>query len=161
MGRTRGDDPVDFVRDVAPIFQDHCLRCHGPGDQEGDFSIASAADLVANEFVVLGDPDSSHLVQLISGDEPEMPKEGRPLSDADVETIRRWVKQGASWPSEVYLQLRSKADRSWWSLQRVPVVEPPQRKDKHPIDRFVRQKLADRGIAPSPPADRRTEQIRS
>jgi len=26
--------PPDFVRDVQPIFVDHCYQCHGPDKQE-------------------------------------------------------------------------------------------------------------------------------
>ncbi len=147
---------VQFQRDVAPIFQSHCLRCHGPGKASGDFSIVSADDLVKKEFLVPGDPDSSHLLALITGDEPEMPKEGRPLSDVQVETIRQWVLQGADWPREFKLQQRSKADSSWWSLQSVAPITPPDREEKYPIDRFVRYQLEQQGIKHSPRADRRT-----
>jgi len=41
-------------------------------------------------------PDESVLVQYISGDDPQMPRSGEPLSAAAVATIRTWIAQGAT-----------------------------------------------------------------
>jgi mono/diheme cytochrome c family protein len=155
-GNSSADQPIDFARDVAPIFQTHCLRCHGPGKASGDFSIVSADEVFSDQWLVAGDPEASQLFTLISGDQPEMPKAGRPLSQNQVETIRRWIEQGAVWPSEIKLQQRSKADSSWWSLQPVANIPRPEGDETNPIDRFVRRKLAAQGLEPSPRADRRT-----
>lgn len=47
--------------------------------------------------VAPGDPDASYLVQRVSagGDTPQMPVGAGPLSGADVERLRGWVKEGA------------------------------------------------------------------
>ena len=156
VGNVSADQPIDFAGEIAPIFQQHCLRCHGPGKTSGDFSIESAEKVLTEEILIAGDPAASHLVALISGDDPEMPKEGRPLTESEVEKIRRWIRQGAMWPSDVKLKQRSKADGTWWSLQPVTEVTPPAGEATNPIDRFVRSKLAQQEIAPSPRADRRT-----
>src|SRR5687768_5512939 len=51
---TRGADPVgrpagrpamaavDFARDVRPIFDRHCVRCHGPEKQKSDYRLDRA-----------------------------------------------------------------------------------------------------------------------
>ncbi len=49
----------------------------------------------------------------------------------------------------------------WWSLQplqrpTVPQTEPGKSQSGNPIDAFIHAKLAEKGLAPSPPADRRT-----
>ena len=41
------DAPVDFRRDVAPIFEKHCIRCHQPGIAKGKLSLATFDDLKA------------------------------------------------------------------------------------------------------------------
>jgi hypothetical protein len=43
-------EPVDFARDIAPIFQSHCVRCHQPGNSKGGLSLATAHDLMANQY---------------------------------------------------------------------------------------------------------------
>ena len=53
-----------------------------------------------------------------------------------------------------------RAGADWWSLQKLRAVAPPAvaglPADANPIDAFVRAKLRDNGLTPSPPADRRT-----
>ena len=37
--------PIDFARDVRPIFQSRCLGCHGPGKQKGGLRLDRRAFL--------------------------------------------------------------------------------------------------------------------
>lgn len=153
---------VDFAAEIAPLFREHCLRCHNATDRSGELSLATARDLTEFEFVVPGQPAQSALLDAITapaGERPAMPKEGTLLSAQQVETIRKWISGGAKWPDQFVIQPTSKADASWWSLQ--PVSSPPvpavsDSTPRHPIDAFVREKLSADGLAPSPRADRRT-----
>ena len=53
----RADEaPVDFEKHIAPIFEQHCVRCHSPGNNKGDVSLATFDDLKSNEYVIAGDP---------------------------------------------------------------------------------------------------------
>ncbi|MFN7811406.1 MAG: DUF1549 and DUF1553 domain-containing protein, partial [Planctomycetia bacterium] len=91
-----------------------------------------------------------------------MPNEGKPLAAGQVAMLRRWIAEGAVWPAGVTVVERSKADRSWWSLRPLAdvapptVSEPPPGWDDNPIDRFLAVDLAEKGLRPGPPADRRT-----
>ena len=38
---------VDFVKDVAQIFESHCVRCHGPDQKKGKFSLATREEFFA------------------------------------------------------------------------------------------------------------------
>jgi mono/diheme cytochrome c family protein len=151
-------EPVDFAKEIAPILERNCIRCHVPGNEKGDLSLATFADLAENEYVVPGDPDSSYLVDLITAvddEPPEMPKDATPLPEEQVALIRRWIAEGADWPDDAILRERSKADASWWSLQ--PLRTTPDSPDgPASIDAFIDAKLADQGLARNPPADRRT-----
>ncbi len=162
---------IDFAHDIAPIFTAHCVRCHSPNKKEGDISLATIEDLKQNEYVLAGDPDASYLVELISGAEgepPEMPKESDPLSAEQVAAVRRWISAGAMWPDGVIVREKSKADNTWWSLQPLADVQPPRIADpllqpdadsdwsQHPVDRFILAKLAEEGLVPNRPAERRT-----
>ena len=162
---TSADEPIDFATDVAPILQQHCVRCHSPGNSKGDVSLATLADLEDNGYVVSEDPDSSYLVELVTrvdGQPPEMPKEGRPLSDEEVAVIRRWIADGAEWPSDLVIREKSKADASWWSLQPLKIASTPRvpstagTNEATTIDDFIRSKLAEHDLDLNPPADRRS-----
>ncbi len=80
VGGALAKPPIDFSREVAPIFEQHCIRCHQPSNKKGELSLATYADLKSNEYVVAGDPDASYLVEVVTagvGEKPLMPKEGR------------------------------------------------------------------------------------
>ncbi|MBC8354077.1 MAG: PSD1 domain-containing protein [Planctomycetes bacterium] len=152
-----------FEQQVAPIFKSHCVRCHNDKLRRGEFSLQSRAALKAGgesgEVVTAGDPDSSYLLDLITREDgkAEMPQGAPPLADADVETIRRWIAKGASWPSEVVIE-----QPQWWSLR--PVHRPPSpdlpmaRRDwtRNPIDAFIAAKHVEFGFESAAETDRRT-----
>lgn len=153
-GVVTAQEPVEFARDVAPIFEKHCLSCHNPGINKGEISIATADDLRANEFLSLDDPDSSYLLELITPDpagRATMPKDGAPLSQAQIGVIRDWIAQGGGWPETIVIREPSQADESWWSLQPLKITSA----EGNSIDEFIRRKLDAVGLDINPPADRR------
>jgi mono/diheme cytochrome c family protein len=167
------DELVDFSKQIAPIFEQHCVRCHSPGNNKGDVSLATFDDLKSNDFVTAGDPDDSYLIDLVTsqdGDPPAMPKEGKSLSDAEAGLLRQWITQGAKWPDGLVVKEKSKADASWWAYQplhdgireKYPNKNNTPESDKgnsgavHCIDGFIRAKLVKHGLQMSPQADRRT-----
>jgi len=159
-------DPPDFANDVAPILERHCVRCHNPGNAKGELSLATAAGLTEGGLVAPGDAAASRLIEVVTppaeGERPEMPKEGEILSPEQIATLRRWVEAGASWPEGVTLKEPAKADGSWWSFRPLAKAAPPEPDGlpegwaSNPIDRFVFAKLAEKNLAPNPPADRGT-----
>ena len=148
------DDAVDFSRDVAPIFAEHCVGCHSDGISKGDVSLATSIDLNENDWVVAGEPDDSYLIDLVTaadGDRPEMPQEGDPLTDAQVELLRKWIAAGANWPESIVVRERSKADSSWWSLQPLETFA-----NDASIDQLIETRLGEQQLRMNEPADRRT-----
>src|SRR5436309_2128778 len=55
LGVSLARSPVDFAHDVAPIFEQHCIRCHEPGNKKSGLSLATFADLKTKEYVISGD----------------------------------------------------------------------------------------------------------
>lgn len=167
-GGKAADQPqaIDFARDMAPILQQHCIRCHQPGIRKGELSLATSVDLKANEYAVPGKPEESHLWEMVTpqidGKRPAMPKEGKPLNAEELALVRRWIVEGAVWPEDVVVREKPKADATWWSLQPLAKIEPPLSADvtpewlANPIDRFVVARLVEQGLRPNPPADRRS-----
>ncbi len=161
-----GAEPGFFARNVAPILSAHCVSCHNNDDANGDLSFATAAKLFAGgesgPVIEAGDPDSSLLIDYISGDEPEMPQDAEPLSADQIAVIRKWIEQGAEWPQGLELRPPVVSDLNWWSL--LPLRRPavPQVSDEfadcvdNPVDQFVFAELRRHKLTPSASACRRT-----
>lgn len=95
-------EPVNFGKDIWPIFQDRCVSCHGESKQKGDLRLDSRAAIEKGghdgPIYVAGKPEESSLVKLISlpkGHEDIMPAKGDPLKEEEIAAIRRWVEEGA------------------------------------------------------------------
>lgn len=156
-------DDTLFLDQVAPILEQHCLRCHGGDQPKGELSLASAAALAkggeSGAAIAAGKPDESLLVDFISGEKPEMPKGEAPLSAEQVSVIRRWIEEGAIWPAEVRLTDKRAVSKDWWSLKPLSRPAVPQVESgwpRSPIDAFILKTLGEHGLSPSPEADLRT-----
>jgi mono/diheme cytochrome c family protein len=101
-----GEGTVSYAEDVQPILQANCLSCHqegGAGFEASGFSMASYDELMKGTqygaMIVAGDSEGSNLVVLMEGRaDPSisMPHGSmEPVSKADIDTIRRWIDQGA------------------------------------------------------------------
>ncbi|HEX4144755.1 MAG TPA: DUF1553 domain-containing protein [Pirellulales bacterium] len=157
------DEPPDFRNTVAPILERHCVGCHQGEKAKGGLILADAVHALAGgesgAAIVPGKPDESLLLEYISGDKPEMPKNAPPLKPDEVQAIRRWIEAGAVWPAALALTDRHEIDANWWSLKPlVPHAVP--RVDsawiRTPIDAFVFDKLRTTALEPSAEADRPT-----
>ncbi len=89
----------NFEREVLPIFQAACNRCHGPENPQGKLRLDSEAAAleggVSGKAVVPGDSRKSLLVRRLIGsaDGPRMPTGGEPLSRAQIRMIQAWIEQ--------------------------------------------------------------------
>jgi mono/diheme cytochrome c family protein len=152
--------PVDFVRDVQPIFAKHCIDCHGQSSREGGLRLdrqrAALAGGDSGTVIVPGKPDESLLIKYVSGEgETVMPPETEGLAEDEIAVLRRWISEGVAWPATADAHDPA-ADH--WAYQPLVRHEPPtiDGATLPPIDAFVRAKLRVEGIEPSPEADRVT-----
>lgn len=94
---------VSFTNDIKPIFSQHCYGCHQGAKQLGSYLMTDFNSMVKGgeteqTAVVPGKPDKSYLFQQITpvDGHAEMPDEPfSPLNDVELETIRKWILQGA------------------------------------------------------------------
>src|SRR6185369_13161167 len=93
--------PVDFVRDVRPIFVKHCYSCHGPEKHKSSLrlDIKSQAFQGGESYgpsIIPGKSNDSPLIQFVRGDDKDMlmPPEGERLSAAEVQTLTKWIEEG-------------------------------------------------------------------
>ncbi len=97
-----------FFRDrVQPILQTHCVRCHGE-KQQGELTVLDRDRLLlggesGEPAIVPARPDDSQLLQLVAAgpDDYRMPPKGDGLSEQEVDTIRKWIEDGAAMPAIV------------------------------------------------------------
>jgi len=150
------DKPIDFNRDVRPILTDKCFHCHGPDahSREAELRLDVEADAKRDRdgsFVInAAKPEASALIERIvsTGDDRMPPPElDKQLTPAEIETLKRWVAEGA-----IYKQA--------WAYEKPVRREPPPVKNaawpSHWIDSFVLARLEEERLAPSPDTDRVT-----
>ena len=156
-----------FEREVRPALAEHCWRCHGPDKQSAGLRLDSREAILrggeSGPEMVPGQAGASRLVAAVRQDgDLQMPPDGK-LSARAIEALARWVQDGAAWPATrgaPASDRRVEVRRTHWAFQPVRPQTLPNVKDtawpRTPIDRFVLVELESRGLAPSPPADRRT-----
>lgn len=153
----RGEEIDVGFEKVAAIFSTRCVSCHNDIDRKGDFSVQTGLSLSQSGFARGGD-ETSHLLNVIEGPDRSMPKDANPLPAEEVETIRRWILDGAVWPAGTVIG-EPVSDFEWWSFKpiRQPrVPEPSSPWIRTPIDAFVLEKHKALGLTHSAEADRRT-----
>jgi hypothetical protein len=159
-----------FEKQVRPALVTHCYECHGEKKQRGGLRVDSREFLLQGTdngpALVAGNPDQSRLIQAIRHEgELKMPPKGK-LPGEVIDLLTAWVKQGAPWPASavpppgVGPKANPDAWKQHWAFQPVRLPEIPPVADaawpRTAVDRFVLAKLEEKGIAPSPAADRRT-----
>ncbi len=159
-------EPVDFVRSVRPILQQHCYRCHGDEKQKSGLRLDIKSEALKGgdsygPSIVAGDLDDSPLIELVTSEDEDsrMPPEGERLSSDEIQILSEWVKQGASWPDGVDLaELKDLTDH--WSFKPIASTNAPATENhqwpRNDIDRFVLAKLHQHSLKPSREATRQT-----
>ena len=90
-------DWVSFSDEIAPIFQARCIACHNAQTAKGQYKMTSYHSLMttgeSDGAIDPGDDEFSLLCTMI--EDGSMPKDADPLSSAEIQLIKRWVKLGA------------------------------------------------------------------
>jgi len=94
------DSLVSYGRDVQSLFDARCVRCHNGGHPQTDLDLTSPSYSKLMNYqprlVISGDPDNSILTQRLGGViSPRMPLNGTPITDNQLQGMRRWVLEGA------------------------------------------------------------------
>lgn len=96
---------VNFWKEVYPILEASCLRCHGPRRAQGDFRVDRRDDYFRTNgkepFVVPGRSAESPLIAIVSGLRTDIAMAAsHKLPERDVAVLRAWIDAGAEWPEE-------------------------------------------------------------
>lgn len=144
--------PIDFSRDIRPIFNQNCTSCHGGVRQKNGVSFIFREEALGTgksgrRTIVPGDPDASELMARVTSKDPDarMPYHAPPLTSEQIALLRRWIKEGAKWTD-------------YWAF--VPPKPQPLPVVKHgnwvhqPLDRFILARLEQESLQPSPEASK-------
>ena len=155
---------IDFDTAVKPVLVRHCLSCHGPQTKRAGLRLDTAAAALeggaSGPALVPGNSGKSLIIRAMVGEEglERMPPRGDRVTAAELATIAAWIDAGAKPGMTEAVQGPTKP--TLWSLTPPKAIAIPAGEASHPIDRFVRQRLAREKLLPSPEADKRTLLIR-
>lgn len=156
--RAEGARPsVDFNRDIRPILSETCFQCHGPDQKKrkADLRLETREGLFKKldegVVIVAGKPEESDLYARITSDDENQrmppPKFHHSLSKGQIALIKQWIEEGAEW-------------KGHWAYQKPVRPQVPALKGspfiRNDIDRFILERLEERGLKPSLEADKIT-----
>ena len=168
---THGSDI--FEKNILPIFERKCVRCHGPTKQRGGLKLDSRASAITAgnsgiAAIVPGNSRDSLLIDRVSETDPDMrmPLKDKVLTADEIEVLRNWIDAGAVWPDDAGIESGSTEltvsdlDRNHWSFRPLANREPPDVRRtgwvRTPVDRFILARLEQQGMLPSAAAGHQT-----
>ncbi|MEM1296542.1 MAG: DUF1549 domain-containing protein, partial [Verrucomicrobiota bacterium] len=148
-----------FTEKIEPLLRENCYHCHSH-DQKMRAGLAldsrsgweQGGD--SGPAILPGALEQSLLIKMVrwTDDDHQMPPKKK-LPPEEIALLEQWVSSGAQDPRKLEIVKADPLD--WWSLK--PLVQPSVPVGSpHPIDAFIRMKLATHQLTPAPEADRRT-----
>jgi hypothetical protein len=93
------DEGPVFEKDVLPIFTKYCFNCHGKSSPQLGLDLRTARLTMRGSqngaVIVPGSPEKSLLWTKISTREMPLAQFKLTPSDAEIETVRKWIEAGA------------------------------------------------------------------
>ena len=151
---------MDYVKQIKPLFEARCTRCHGALKQKSGLRL-DASPLVLKggkhgAILIPGKASQSKLIDAITGETAHMrmPEDGDPLMPAEIALIRGWIDEGAKSPDEPI----PSGPESHWSFKQPVRPAVPQVKNatwvRNPVDAFVAAEHEARGLSPRAEAEK-------
>jgi mono/diheme cytochrome c family protein len=103
-GQPAGADRAPlFEKDVLPLLQAKCVRCHGDQARKAELDLRTRAGILkggeSGPVLAPGKPAASRLLEMVES--ARMPPGKNPkLTPAEVETVRRWIEAGARFAAD-------------------------------------------------------------
>ncbi len=156
-----------FEKKIRPVLMTRCAACHGASAQnvQGGLKLNSVTGIRqggnSGSLINTADPELSLLLRALRHTDKElkMPP-GKPLPPEMIADFEQWVQAGAVMPEESAPVVSQNPSTTLWSLKEPVAATPPQIRHstwaKNEIDRFIAHTLEEKGLTPSPEADKRT-----
>ena len=93
--------PISFSKDIQPIFETSCWKCHGASLQMSKLDLRTRDSAIEGgehgAALVPGKSSESRLFRHVAGQlKPLMPMDGK-LNDDQIAAIKQWIDEGAKW----------------------------------------------------------------
>jgi mono/diheme cytochrome c family protein len=149
---------ISYNFHVRPILSDNCFACHGPDENKRESGLrldneegayAALKENPGAHAIVPGKPENSEVINRITSTEKaEMmppPESNLKLTVNEIETLKKWIKQGAEYQPH-------------WAFVPPTKTETPKISDpewaNNEIDNFIMAKLDHLGLKPNETADK-------
>lgn len=162
-----------FEKSIRPVLINRCYECHSAesGKSKGGLQLDSRDAMLKGgdngPVLVAGNPDKSLLIESVRyhNQDMQMPPKGA-MPAAEVKALEEWVKMGAPDPRTEVASAKGGAGAprvidlaegsKHWAFRPIAQPKVPAARAANPIDSFVLEKLAEKGLTLAPAADKRT-----
>jgi mono/diheme cytochrome c family protein len=157
-----------FTSTIKPLLEQKCVNCHHPGAGR-----ASGLDLTSREklleggdhgpVVLLDSPESSILIGRLrhTGNGPGMPFNQPQLPAESIAKVVAWIRDGAHYDAPIEVA-KAQVKSDHWAFRK-PVRAPLPKLtgslalwSQNPVDLLLGAKWQEKGLQPTPEADRHT-----
>ncbi|WP_367915311.1 DUF1553 domain-containing protein [Leadbetterella sp. DM7] len=145
-GCTGSGEKVDYITQVKPILNKHCISCHGGVKMQSNYSLLYREEALGKGKsgkygIIPGNASGSEFIRRLTLHDPEerMPYQKDPLSEEEIGLLTKWIDQGAEWGNH-------------WAYEPVKKPAVPSVKGswaKTDIDRFILHEAQKQGLKPS------------
>jgi len=157
-----------FENKIRPLFVTYCHECHSVSKkQRGGLLLDSKSSVLkggdTGHLFIAGKPDESLLMKVVGyNDEIKMPPKSK-LSASQIEDLSKWIKDGAYWPSENTVAVKTNTfnideRKKQWAWQPLSKSKPKSLGSnpwiKSSIDAFVLEKMTEKNLVPASPAQK-------
>ncbi len=138
---------VSFAKDIAPLFQNSCVKCHGKGKEKGGFSLETREAFLkggdSGPAAEAGKSAESYIVELVASEDSSevMPKKGSKWNPEQIGLLRAWIDQGMQWDEGVTF-----AKSEPLNLHPRSVELPQSIAEEHPVDRLLAVYFQQKGV---------------
>ena len=148
---------TDLASDIRSIISENCVFCHGPDEATREADLRLDTQEGIESVIEKGSAANSELMHRLMSDDPDEvmppPESNRSVKTNEIERLRQWIDDGAVW--QMHWAFRP------LSMPNIPTAKALDHNDadhplRNPIDHFVRQKLQQHKLEPSPEASRST-----
>lgn len=137
---------IDFEKEIKPLFEATCIKCHAKGKAKGGLSLETREALLkggdSGAALELGKSATSPIIEAVAAIDPDttMPKKGTKWTPEQVGLLRAWIDQNAPWPAGI-----SFAKPQPLNLE-PRKIELAARPSVHPIDDLVGRYFAENSV---------------